>query len=165
MSCVTLDLRLLLPSWLRTKKKNRKINEESLIYVDFTWQFQKDYRNEFNKVPMKTTGEAVYDDVPMEMDTQTLEGAAIFENIHSFLNSQVTRKEDSEDSHEVDFIKDNFRFSKKLKKESRSKIHSISSLAVTLEQRQQLFGDYIFQDDCLERRGGKKKRGRAVSLV
>ena len=90
MSCVTINFRLLLPSWLRSKKRDRKFEDESENYIDLYWSFRPDYENQYDNVPVeeKETLDNIYDDVPLESKSlpSTLERTAMFEDIHSFLS-------------------------------------------------------------------------------
>ena len=93
MSCVTIKFSFLLPSWLRGKKRETKVEDESGNYVDLYWSFQPDYENQYDAVPLEEENETfgnIYDDVPFETQSlpSTLERTAMFEDIHSFLRSE-----------------------------------------------------------------------------
>ena len=153
MSCVTINFRLLLPDWLRSKKRERKSEDESENYIDLYWSFQPDYENQYDNVPEedKETLDNIYDDVPLESKSfpSTLERTAMFEDIHSFLSGHQSgqHQESSEmaDSSEVNF----------------------SSTKRRREEVEQLFQDYIFQDSSFDRRGlmNTERQRRPSSLV
>ena len=155
MSCVTINFRLLLPNWLRSKKKERKFEDESENYIDLYWSFQPDYENQYDNVPEeeKEIPDNIYDDVPLESKSlpSTLERTAMFEDIHSFLSGHQSGHQESPDT--VDCSEADF---------------SSAQLSGTKRRRdevEQLFGDYIFQDSSFDRRGLSTERQRRPSSL
>ena len=156
MSCVTLiNFRLLLPNWLRSKKRERRtFDDESENYIDLYWSFQPDYENQYDNVPVeeeKETPDNIYDDVPLESKSlpSTLERTAMFEDIHSFLSGHQEGSEMA-DSSEVNFSST-----------------QLSGTQRRREEVEQLFQDYIFQDSSFDRRGlmNTERQRRPSSLV
>ena len=155
MSCVTINFRLLLPNWLRSKKRERKFEDESENYIDLYWSFQPDYENQYDNVPEeeeKETPDNIYDDVPLESKSlpSTLERTAMFEDIHSFLSGhQEGGSEMVLDSSEENIV-------------------SSTQLSGTKRRRDevgQLFRDYIFQDSTFDRRPLSTQRQRRPSSL
>ena len=154
MSCVTINFSLLLPSWLRSKKRERKFEDESENYIDLYWSFQPDYENQYDNVPVeeeKETPDNIYDDVPLESKSlpSTLDRTAMFEDIHSFLSGHQEGSEMA-DCSEVNFSST-----------------QLSGTQRRREEVEQLFQDYIFQDSSFDRRGlmNTERQRRPSSLV
>ena len=169
MSRVTLKLRFLLPSWLRVKRKERRQSEDSENYVDFMWTFRKDYENCYENVPFEKTQDniyddvpfealqdQIYDDVPLESETSTLERTAMFEDIRSFLDSQLSLAEDNEQDHPAE---DNT----EVEEQDRTSEHSFAE-TITAEQKEQLLLGSILQGSG-ERRAAGARGPRGASLV
>ena len=162
MSCVTIKFSFLLPSWLRGKKREAKVEDESGNYVDLYWSFQPDYENQYDDVPLEEERESfgnIYDDVPFETQSlpSTLERTAMFEDIHSFLRSeqQTGHQEDSEMSRMM--VEDNSELS-----------CSSTQLCGNKKRRSemaQLFQNYIFQDSNFDRGGLSAQRLRRPSSL
>ena len=150
MSCVTLiNFRLLLPNWLRSKKRERRtFDDESENYIDLYWSFQPDY--EHAPEEERETRENIYDDVPLESQQSlpsTLERTAMFEDIHSFLRSghQSGEQEASESSCEEN-----------------TGSSQLSGTMVGRDEVEQLFQNYIFQDSSFDRRRLSSERQRRL---
>ena len=166
MSCVTIKFSFLLPSWLRGKKRETKVEDESGNYVDLYWSFQPDYENQYDDVPLEEERESfgnIYDDVPLESQSlpSTLERTAMFEDIHSFLRSeqqtghQSGHQEDSE-------------MSRMMVEEDSELSFSSTQLSATKKRRsetEQLFQNYIFQDSNFDRGGLSAQRLRRPSSL
>ena len=157
MSCVTINFRMLLPNWLRSKKRERKFEDESENYIDLYWSFQPDYENQYDDVPEeeKETPDNIYDDVPLESKSlpSTLERTAMFEDIHSFLSGHQSGQQEGSEM-VLDCSEEN--------------IVSSTQLSGTKRRRdevEQLFRDYIFQDSSFDRRGLSTERQRRPSSL
>ena len=142
MSCVTINFRLLLPNWLRSKKRERKFEDEAENYIDLYWSFQPDYENQYDNVPEEKdeeTSDNIYDDVPLESKSlpSTLERTAMFEDIHSFLSGHQSGQREGSDCSEENFSSTYLSGTKRRR-----------------EEVEQLFQDYIFQDSSFDRQQG-----------
>ena len=162
MSCVTIKFSFLLPSWLRGKKREKNVEDESGNYVDLYWSFQPDYENQYDAVPLEEENESfgnIYDDVPFETQSlpSTLERTAMFEDIHSFLRSeqQTGHQGDSE-------------MSRMMVEEDSELSFSSTQLSGNKKRRSEmahLFQNYIFQDSNFDRGGLSAQRLRRPSSL